>query len=184
MKIPKFDPRILLNFIGFKLVWASAVIGAANNILWPCYVITLLFALWQLSPKNRHPNDFQIVAFALLIGFTLDSTWQVLDLIRYANGSILAPFAPLWIMCLWLAFALTFNHALAWLRGRKIALSLFALIGAPLSYMFGSRIGAMEYLASPWLVSAVFGISWAITLNILFSNNKIPLFTKLASASK
>ncbi len=168
MQSSQFEPNIIINFIAFQIIWALAVFGAAYDVLWPCYLFTLMFAIWQLLPKNRHSNDLRVVAYSLVIGFILDSAWQMFGMVTYANANSFIPVAPLWIMCLWLAFALTFNHSLRWMKPKPMVIILFGLIGSPISYWAGSRIGAMDYIADMRLVSVVFGVAWAITLYGLF----------------
>lgn len=40
-------------------------------------------------------------------------------------------------------------------------------IGGPMAYFAGLRLGAVEYLMNPWLVSLFLAIVWAIALTIL-----------------
>lgn len=166
----------VINFVGFQLVWIAAVFGAANNLVWPALVLVAIFALWQLHPARRHANDWRVLLYALPIGFISDSAWQALRLIEYAANPI-NPAAPFWIMTLWVAFALTFNHSLGWLKHRPLMALLFGLVGSPLSYWAGSRIGALNYLTDPLLVSAVFGVSWAAIVWFLTQQSAYKPFT-------
>lgn len=159
--MPHLINKNVINFVAFQLIWLAAVLGAAKQIVWPCIVFTALFAAWQLSPKQRHPNDSRLLLIALPIGLVADSFWQISGLVQYASAGPLSPLAPIWIMMLWVAFALTFNHSLAWLKSKLWLAALFGLFGSPLSYWAGSRLGAMSYLHNPWWVSIAFGISWA-----------------------
>ena len=151
-----------INFIALQVIWFVAVIGASNNTIWPACILVILFAIWQLSPKHRHPDDFKFIAFALIIGFVLDSVWQMLGYIRFS-----APFpgadmvAPVWILLLWVAFAMTFNHSLAWLKKRPILSLFFGFIGAPLSYFAGVKLGALTYPNGAIQISIMIGTAWA-----------------------
>lgn len=152
--------NIVINFIAFQVVWLIAVIGAANNLLWPTVIAVLAFMAWQLSPQRRHPNDIKFVIYAAIFGLILDSLWQVTGLI---NFQLSLPFiAPIWILLLWVTFALTFNHSLMWLKKKIWFASVFGCIGAPLSYLAGTRLNALSYPEGPLFISILLGISWAL----------------------
>ena len=63
--------------------------------------------------------------------------------------------APLWILCLWAAFALTLTRSLAWLMRRPWLAALLGALGAPLAYasaaarVCGGRVRAARRHA-PW----------------------------------
>ena len=71
---------------------------------------------------------------------------------------------------LWAIFATALNVSLRWMRGKLIIASLFGLIGAPLSYFSGVKLGAMLHPATPAFYIAI-GIGWALIMPtlILFS---------------
>ncbi len=164
----------IINFVCFQIIWLAAVFGAAHQILWPCLLLTGIFALWQLHPKHRHPNDIRVVLCAIFLGVVSDSIWQISGMIDYASSSPSGPFAPLWIMALWISFALTFNHSLAWITKTPWQAALFGLLGAPLSYWAGSRFGALDYLLNGWISSVILGLSWAFIVWFLsVQSNKL-----------
>ena len=149
----------LINFIAFQIIWLVAVLGAANELLWPTSVIVIAFAVWQLSPQRRHHNDMKFVLYALLFGLVLDSTWQFFGLIEYKLS--LNNIVPIWILLLWMTLALTFNHSLAWLKNNPWFPIIFGCIGAPLSYFAGNRLEAISYPQGPLFISISLSISWA-----------------------
>ena len=156
----------IINFLALQVNWFVAIYGATKNIIWPCILITALFAWWQLNDKRRHPNDMRVIVCAVIIGITLDSLWQVTGLVKFVS-SPLAPMTPIWLLMLWVTFALTFNHSLSWLKPKILLAMLFGLIFSPLTYWGGSRLGGMVYLQNIWLVSAILGIAWAIVMYLL-----------------
>jgi len=156
----------IINFLALQVNWFVAIYGAAKGVIWPCVLITTLFVGWQLNKKRRHPTDIRLVLWVIPIGLLLDSIWQLAGLVQYAS-SPLAPLAPLWLLMLWITFALTFNHSLSWLKPKRIYAALLGLIFSPLSYWGGSRLGGMVYLENIWLVSAILGIAWAGVMYLL-----------------
>lgn len=167
----------IINFIAFQIIWLIAVIGAANELIWPTIIIVGLFCVWQLSPKRRHKNDLRLVIFALITGLILDSTWQASGLIQY---QLSLPFiAPIWILSLWVCLALGINHSLAWLKKSLWLPILFGAIGAPLSYLAGNRLGALSYPDGLLMINILLSISWAAVMCGFTQFDR--LFTKLSS---
>ena len=149
----------LINFVAFQVIWFIAVIGAANDILWPSIIAVLAFCAWQLTPSRSHKNDARLIIFAIIAGLTFDSLWQFSGLITYKLA--LPVIAPIWILLLWVTFALNINHSLAWLKKNHWLPILFGAIGAPLSYYAGNRIGAISYPNGAFNISILLSISWA-----------------------
>lgn len=155
----------LINFIALQVIWLIAVIGASKDMIWPSAIMLIIFLFWQLSPKRRHPDDFKFIGLSFLAGIILDSTWQLLGHINFnAPLPIFSFISPLWIVFLWIAFALTINHSLAWLKKYPILAVLLGFIGAPLSYFAGVKLGALSYPNGPILISLMIGTSWALIM--------------------
>ena len=73
---------------------------------------------------------------------------------------------------LWMFFAMTLNHSLAWLR-KKIYISiLFGALGGPLAYIAGEKLGAITLLSTSSII--ILSIGWAfITPILLIIANKL-----------
>lgn len=163
----------IINFFALQVNWFVAIYGASKGVIWPCILITALFAWWQLNEKRRHPNDVRVIICAIFIGMTLDSLWQFAGLVQFVS-SPLAPLTPIWLLMLWITFALTFNHSLSWLKPKTLLATLLGFIFSPLTYWGGSRLGGMIYLENIWLVSAILGIAWAIVMYVLMHQANYP----------
>ena len=146
---------LVLNFVGFQLLWAGSVIGAGAYSL---HLVAALTAapLLILSFWSEHRNaDWMVAAIALAVGLLLDNIWIFLDVLAYPSSS----FAPYWIGLLWIGFALTINHSMSWFRDRRVLGPLIVGVFAPITYLAGARFGAVEVLNTPGLV--VISIAWA-----------------------
>ena len=108
------------NFIASQLLWLAAVAGAAHGHWWLGPLAFLLFAVVQLAPRYRARGDVMLMLLALPVGLVVDSTMAATGLLHYASPFPSPHFAPVWILALWMGFALTFNHSLAWLMGRPV----------------------------------------------------------------
>lgn len=132
---------IWANFIGYQLVWLAAVMGAGRGIAWPGIAAALTFATWRLTTGHERTLDVRLIAAALACGMLIDGVAAAARLIHYAAASPALPpgGAPLWILALWTAFALTLTRSLAWLAGRRWLAALLGAVGAPAAYLSAAR---------------------------------------------
>jgi len=73
---------------------------------------------------------------------------------------------------LWMIFAMTLNHSLAWLSQKYYLSILFGAIGGPLAYIAGEKLGAITLLSSNSIIMLCVG--WAlITPVLLIIANKL-----------
>lgn len=159
-------PHTLLNLIGFQAVWLSCVIGAGQGMWLPGLLAAALFALLMLAFGKGRRRDLRTLAIALPIGFVMDSVLVKSEWLRYAEAFPSSEWAPLWIMALWLAFALTLNHSLRAVYRNRVYAFLFGLLGGPLAYgIAGVRFDAMtvehRLVPSLLLIGAVWGIGFS-----------------------
>lgn len=155
----------ILNFIAFQLVWVIVILSAAHQQLWYAMLATLMFAVVQVYFSRWRLTDIKLILLGLLAGMLLDTIWLNLGWIDYV-GSSGAELVPWWIGCLWVNFMLTLNHSLSWLQYRLKMLAVLTMFAAPLSYLAGSKLGAVSFVdAGP----AVMGLSlsWAILVPML-----------------
>ncbi|MDT8438743.1 MAG: DUF2878 domain-containing protein [Wenzhouxiangellaceae bacterium] len=152
----------------FQLAWPACVVGAAFGQLWPSVLLVTLFAGWQFSGGRAHADDARTALWFLACGLVLDTLWQQLGIVSYALAWPLEGFAPLWLMLLWLALAMTVHHSLAVFQQRWWLFTVAASIGSPLSYLAAARLGAVEWTAPSWLVVLCIGPVWALLVGLLF----------------
>ena len=160
-----------INFIAFQIIWFIAILGAANSIQWPAFIAVGLFCAWQLSPNRRQPHDMTLILLALFIGFIIDGIYQAAGLIEYQLAIPYSP--PFWILLLWISFALVINHSLAWLKKEPWYPVVFGLIGAPMSYYAGFRLGSVNFPNGFAVCSIYISISWAFVVYFLTNFEKL-----------
>jgi len=81
------------------------------------------------------------------------------------SGSVLV---PLWLCCLWLAFAAVLGRSLAWLGVRPLVAAIAGAIAFPLNYWAGLRLGAVEFGYSLPATMAILAVTWAVVLPLMF----------------
>lgn len=155
---------IWANFIGYQIVWLAAVMGAGRGVAWPGIVAAVTFATWRFAVGYERALNLRLIAVALACGALIDGVAASEHLIHYAASSPALPpgGAPLWILALWSAFALTLTRSLAWLSGRAWLAALLGAFGAPAAYLSAARGWHAVALAPPeWRGLLWLAAGWA-----------------------
>lgn len=164
----------LPNAIAYQLVWFATVGGAGYGWWWAGPVAFVVFAAWQLPRSGALRSDLLradvlLCVAAAVAGAVVDSIWAGTGLMRYASPLPSSQFAPVWIVTLWMSFALTFNHSLAMLKPRLLLAAGLGACGGPLAYAISGRAWEAVDLGvrfGPALLALA--IAWAIVLPLLF----------------
>ena len=160
--------NLALNVIGFQLVWWTTVGGAARGLWWAGVPALALFALWQWHASPVRHSDLKLVLIAALTGFVTDSALAATDWLQYRAPSPWPWAAPVWIVVLWMAFALTLNHSMRFLRGHFGWAVLFGGICGPLAYVIAERIWGAVQLGPPLPAAlAAIALGWALATPLL-----------------
>lgn len=162
----------IANLLGYQLVWFAAVYGAGRGWPWLGVIAAAAFAAWQLRCSRQRALDVRLLGLALILGVLLDGTLALSGTLRYAAAAPALPpgGAPVWILSLWVAFALTLNHSLRYLRGRPLLAALLGAIGGPLAYAGAGRLSQAVTFAPPrWQALACVGAGWGVCLLVLAS---------------
>ena len=157
----------LPNAVGFQLVWVAAVGGAARGLWWAGPAALLIFAALQLGFSRWRRADAALMLLAGVVGFAIDSLWIQLDWIEFSSPLPWTGAAPIWIVAMWVGFALTLNHSLSTLKNYPLIAVIFGLIGGPLAYWIaGSVWGAAVIEPTLWPYVGL-AISWGVLTPLL-----------------
>ena len=154
----------LPNFILMNALWLGAVLGAANGLMWPAYLIfaALLADAW-VSPE---PSDWPMALISLGFGLSVDVLIGTLGWMNYAHvGHAMGLLSPFWIMMLWVGFGLSLNRSMSWVFVHPHWGLLFILIGAPLSYYSAEKLGGVQISQIQWmlpLLALVWLVYWGL----------------------
>ncbi len=156
------------NFIGFQLVWLATVAGAGNGLWWAGVPVLALFAAWQYRVSRVPRADCKLVVLAAVLGFGVDSAFAASRWLEYSSAQPSAQLAPVWIIVLWMGFALTLNHSMQFLRGRYLLAILLGALSGPLAYLAAERLwGAVRFEAPQGPVLLALAIAWAVVTPLL-----------------
>ena len=157
----------IINFCLFQVGWFVCILGAAWNYTYIAIAISIGILFLHLYLTDKNANDIKLSAIAATFGFIFDGIMQFSNMIIYNNPGVPYPFTPIWIVILWILFAITLNHSLAWLKGRTSLAMLFGLMGGPLVYLAGEKLMAVTIASPNTLI--VLSIGWAFITPLLIS---------------
>jgi len=157
---------LLINFLAFQVGWFACVMGAANGMPSLGPIVVLGVIALHLSFAIESKPEIRLMICAALIGVVYDSLLVYAGLVSYSNGTLIAGTAPYWIVTLWVLFATTLNVSLRWLRGNMLLAGVLGAIAGPLSYLAGSKLGAVEFAQPAYAVVAL-AAGWAMFMPML-----------------
>ena len=162
----------ITNFILFQLAWFICVLGAAYNQTYFALMISVIILLVHFALIKKRLLELKLILAAGIFGLLFDGVLLNFDLVIYNDPGLPYPITPIWIVMLWMIFAMTLNHSLAWLSQKYYLSILFGAIGGPLAYIAGEKLGAITLLSSNSIIMLCVG--WAlITPVLLIIANKL-----------
>lgn len=154
-----------LNIFGFNVAWLGLVI--LGNDFIPVTLILLALHFKYLTTKA---HEFAFIVVCGLIGISIDTTLSFIGVFIFADSL----FIPLWLITLWLLFAATINHSLAFLSQHYAWQYLLGAIFGPLSYIAGANLGAVNLGYTIEKTFFILGLLWGPLLLLCFHlNHKI-----------
>ena len=156
--------RFWANLVGYQLIWFAIVISASRGQPMWGIAAALVFITLQFRFSASRVADAHVLVAASICGLLLDGTLVALGWLDYASPLISLP-APVWILALWLAFAMTLNHSMSFLRGKPLIAAVLGGIGGPLAYLGAARgFDAVVFSAPAWHAIALLAVGWAAAL--------------------
>lgn len=147
---------LYFNALVFQLGWFVCVLGNTTFVMAYTFAALLFHALFLIKKTSEWFAIFLIV----IIGCSWDAMLVYLGILRFPEAY--PPLLPLWLICLWVIFATTFNHCLAWFHQHLRLAAMAAAFFAPMSYWAGTEL-ADASLAEPFVQSlAILAIGWAV----------------------
>ena len=154
----------VLNISLYKIGWLSSVASAAGGQAWIGGLVVLAVVAAHLATATDRSQSVKLLMAAAVIGFFWESLLVAFGVLGYPGHQSVAPFAPYWIIGMWVLFATTLNIGFRFLKHRLTLATLVGAIGGPLAFLAGSKVGAVEFMLPTWQALAVIGIGWAMLL--------------------
>jgi hypothetical protein len=131
----------IVNFVVFEAGWLACVLAAAHGDPWLGVGVVAAIAAFHVTLADAPVAELALLGVAALIGAMFDSGLVAAGLVRYPGAA--GPFAPPWIVAMWVLFATTLDGCLAWLQRRPYLAIILGAAGGPLAYLGGQRLGAL-----------------------------------------
>jgi len=157
---------IAVNIVLYQIGWFACVLGAARGAPWLGPLLAAAIVTWHLAGARFKSRELTLLACAALLGVILDSALMRLGLLHFSSGVVIAGVSPAWMIALWVLFATTLNISLRWLHWRWAAASVLGLVGGPLAYYAGARLGAITLIPTTRALCAV-ALVWAAVTPLL-----------------
>jgi hypothetical protein len=150
---------VWFNALWFQSIWFCAVLG--RETLLPLTLVLLILHLFLV--RNTQQELRQLVPVAL-VGIGTDACLSYIGLFQF-EGNVLV---PLWLCCLWLAFAGALPRSLSYLGQRRLLAALAGGVVFPLNYWAGQRLGAVDFTYSLPVTLGSMALIWAVLLPGLY----------------
>ena len=165
---------VIVNVISFQLLWAAAVLGAAQGVSVLAGGVLGVMVVAQVALTRQWRQDLLLIAAGGLLCVLMEPLWLRPEVLQYRNWEQ-HWWAPHWVWTLWLGFAVSFRYSLNWLCGRPVLAALLGALGGVFSVTMGIRLGAATAPQGWLLLAMVYGVSWAIA---------VPLLAQVATITK
>ena len=157
----------ILNLTLYQVGWFCCVLGGAWGHPVAGGLLALLLVTVHLLLTAAPQSEAKLMLCARLIGVIVDSSQQALGLFAFKADPDWPFWLPLWVFVIWAQFATLFRYALYWLRSRYLLAGLFGMIGGPLAYVAGIRMGAASFGENPVVTMIVLALVWATVTPVL-----------------
>lgn len=163
----------LFSSLLYTIGWFVCVISGAYThwilpVLYTIAALLVYFTCLRQRSRRLYSVNLLLMVYAGVLGILFEMVYLRLDWISYMSATSLFP--PLWIICLYLLFGPTLNHAFAFLQKHPLIPPLFGALGGPLSVYAGVKLHAAT-LPSLYMLLPL-AILWGVYMSLLCHINK------------
>ncbi len=152
---------------GDQLGWLCCVLGAAWGYPLIGALSALLLLLVHLLLSDLWISELKLILVTCLLGIIVDSLQQWFGVLTFKTDPSWSLWLPLWVFVVWAQFASLLGFSLNWLSGRYLMGAALGLIGGPLAYWGGVRIGAAELGNNLLLSLSSLVLVWTLMIPLL-----------------
>lgn len=151
--------------VSFQVLWFSVVELASIKRSALAAALNLAWAGGLMMSQREEARRLLLMwgGGGALIGLIGDGASLYMGLYIPAEPPLI-PYVPLWLITLWIAFAMFAPLSLNWALRRPLIAVAFGAIGGPLSYLAGVKWGAMAFGSSASLSLSVTGALWGASM--------------------
>lgn len=159
----------LTALLGFQAVWLTSVVSAAHGWAVPGLAAAGLF-IAVMRGTGQSMVGWPTILACGVAGAIMESALGGAGLVGYAAPWPGPPFAPIWVVALWLSFGSVLQTTSRLLGPHRLlkAAALGAIFG-PLSYAAGQRLGAAVIMEPSWVAYCAIAAGWGLSLPALLA---------------
>ena len=165
---------IVVNVLAFDVTWTVVLFLAANGWAWVGAGVMLAnvvgYLVWTAMEKRGASWQRElglIVGFAS-IGAAIDSVLCSRGVVGLAQPRGVSAEFAVFFFALWANFGTTVRIGFAWAWDRVWAGVVFGLVGGPLGYLIGERIGAVTIGQDRAVSLGIFSVEFAVMMGAWF----------------
>ena len=158
----------IINIISFEIGWFACVLGAAHEYFWLGPIVVAGLMILHFYLHKNWTSEIQLFTLCLLIGFAFDSLFIWLGIYEPKRGWLPYPLTTIWLVAMWVNFALTMNVSLRRLQSFLIGAAVLGAAAGPLAYFGGHKLQALQIVDSLSVNLFFISLGWAIITPLLF----------------
>jgi hypothetical protein len=147
--------RVIVNMGVFQAGWFLSVLCGNPAALAFALLASILYARYFYEGMR----DLILFAAVLLLGFSGDSLLGMAGVLVHPSG---LPFPPVWMMVLWLLFAMTLPWSLRPLMQRRGLFLGLCMVGGTLSYIAGTRLTTVTFGYTLPVSAGLLCVAWLL----------------------
>ena len=156
----------IFNALAFNLIWFGCILY--GNVFVP---VVILLIITHLVLVNTWREELKLILLVSAIGISVDSFLVNINFFIFPQSNVII---PIWLIAIWCAFAATINHSLAFLKNYGWAQFVSGAIAAPLSYLGGVKLNAVNLGFSLPLSLMVLSATWLVLMPTFIYLSKRP----------
>jgi hypothetical protein len=157
----------LLYVLGQTIGWFACIVGPAQGAHWLGPLVVAGLIVLHLATRGDR-SVFRIASLAVVsipFGLCFDSLLILGGLYEPVRWLVPSPLATIWLLALWVNFALIVDIPLRWLQDHVLVAAILGSIFGPAAYLAGQRFGAIRIAQPAALHVAILAAAWAVGLS-------------------
>lgn len=134
----------LVNIVGFQLTWWALVLSASRGVEYVGWGVALIFLLVHfvvVVPRTELLREKAFVILTGALGWSFEHLLQLVGVVRFETH----PYAPAWLLFIWLAFAATLRHSFRGVLSNPWLAGALGAVFGPVSYLAGVPFGLLTF---------------------------------------
>ena len=157
------------NVASVNIGWFGCVLPAAAGMPWVGLPIVGVLVAIHIGLTDARRRELLTLLAAGVTGYVLDSAGVLAGAFAFPPAAQLGGPTTLWMVAMWLNFAVCLNVALHWLSGRPLLAITLGALGGPVAYLGGLQLGGMLAPNGMAPLIGFVALQWAVAMPVLLA---------------